>query len=357
MKFVRSPNGLYYFNPPYNKNQQACAANVPMDSVQENMKMFTNRQIERAKLTRKIYHALGTPSLNDFKLIVTANSIKNLPITVDDIKTAEMIFGEDIGMLKGKTVRHKPLPVSSDYVEVPKELINNHQNVTLCVDIMNINGLSFLTTISRKIMYRTTEFIPSQSVKDYRSALDTVFQIYNQAGFKITTIHCDNEFQPIMKEMEKVYGVRMNYANPQEHVPEVERSIRVIKERYRVAFHRLPFKRIPKIMIKILAMECTKKLNFFPPKDGISNFYSPRTIMHQQTLDYSKHCAVPFGTYVQAHNEPIFKNSQHPRAIDCIYLRYVDNFQGGHHLLDLNTGQTIKRRTITQVPITQNVIE
>jgi hypothetical protein len=66
---------------------------------------------------------------------------------------------------------------------------------------------------------------------------------------------------------------------------------------------------------------------------------------------------VPFGTYVQAHNEPIFKQSQHPRAIDCTYLRYIDNFQGGNHLLDLNTGQTIKRRTITQVRITQNVIE
>jgi hypothetical protein len=79
--------------------------------------------------------------------------------------------------------------------------------------------------------------------------------------------------------------------------------------------------------------------------------------MLQQTLDCSKHCVLPFGTYVQAHNEPIFKNSQHPRAIDCIYLRYVNNFQGGHHLLDLNTGQTIKRRTITQVPIIQNVIE
>jgi hypothetical protein len=105
-----------------------------------------------------------------------------------------MIFGEDFGMLKGKTVRHKPLPVSSDYVEVPKELINNHQNVTLCFDIMNINRLSFFTTVSRKVMYRTTEFIPSQSVKDYRSALDTVFQIHNQAGFKITTIHCDINF-------------------------------------------------------------------------------------------------------------------------------------------------------------------
>jgi hypothetical protein len=71
---------------------------------------------------------------------------------------------------------------------------------------------------------------------------------------------------------------------------------------------------------------------------------------------WNKHCSVPFGAYVQAHNEPNFKNSQQPRAIDCIYLRYIDNIQGGHHLLDLNTGYTIKRRSITQVPITNNII-
>jgi hypothetical protein len=65
-------------------------------------------------------------------------------------------------------------------------------------------------------------------------------------------------------------------------------------------------------------------------------------IMYQETLDYSKHCAIPFGTFVQAHTEPNFKNSQQPREINCIYLRYVDNIQGGHHLLDLNTEHTIK---------------
>jgi hypothetical protein len=67
VKFTRSSNGLYFFNPPYNSTQQTCATNLPMDSMEENMKMFTNRQIERAKLTRKIHHALGTPSLNDLK--------------------------------------------------------------------------------------------------------------------------------------------------------------------------------------------------------------------------------------------------------------------------------------------------
>jgi hypothetical protein len=98
VKFKQSDNGLYYFDPPYNKSKQMCATNVPMNSVQENMKLFTNRQVERAKLTRKIYHALGSPSLQDFKTIVTTNLVKNLPITLEDIKTAEMIFGTDVGV-------------------------------------------------------------------------------------------------------------------------------------------------------------------------------------------------------------------------------------------------------------------
>jgi hypothetical protein len=176
---------------------------------------------------------------------------------------------------------------------------------------------------------------------------NTILQeCYNRAEFKIAIINCDNEFQPLMAELQGVYNVRMHYANPQEHVPEAERNN-----------HRLLFKKIPKIMIKILTMECAEKLNFFPPCGGISPCYSPRMILHQQALDYEKHCSVPFGSYVQAYTEPDRTSTMHPRTLDCIYLQYVDNDQGGHHLLDLRTVQTIKRRTITTIPITQNVID
>ncbi len=164
-------------------------------------------------------------------------------------------------------------------------------------------------------------------------------------------------FRPLMEVLIDVYEVSANYANPQEHVPEAERNNRVIKERFRAAFHRLPFLKIPKIMIKILTMECAKKLNFFPPKGGISPYYSPRMIMHQQNLNYDKHCSIPFGSYVQAHHEPEKSNTQHPRTLDCIYLRYTDSDHGGHHLLDLHTGRTIKRRSVTPIPITKNIID
>ena len=102
----------------------------------------------KAKQARDLFHALGTPSINDFKAIIRMNTINNNPVTTDDIKIAEKTFGPDIGTLKGKTTRLKPLPVMNDYIEIPKELIRAQRKVTLCMDGMKVNGQSFLTTIS-----------------------------------------------------------------------------------------------------------------------------------------------------------------------------------------------------------------
>jgi hypothetical protein len=104
-------------------------------------------------------------------------------------------------------------------------------------------------------------------------------------------------------------------------------------------------------------MESTKKLNFFPPSNGLCPYYSPRMIIHQENLDFHKHCMIPFGTYIQAHNEPANLNSQHPRTLNCVYLRYLNNKQGGHELLDLQTGSIITRQQGTPLPMTRNVIE
>jgi hypothetical protein len=101
----------------------------------------------------------------------------------------------------------------------------------------------------------------------------------------------------------------------------------------------------------------SKKLNFFPAKNGISQYYSPRIILHQQNLDYDKHCQYAFGTYVQAHNEPDPSNTNAPRTLDCIYLRYNDNEQGGHDLLHLQTNRMITCHHVTPIPITPAIIK
>jgi hypothetical protein len=204
--FNRTITNLYAYRQSYDDEdvqQQTCALNtkIPIDSMQESKKNFTARQVERAKKARQVYHALGTPSLRDYKVIVSLSQIRNMQVTLEDVDLAENIFGPDIGALKGKTVRQQPAPVLHDYIEIPPELIEKQQDVLLCIDGLDINDVKFLTTISRNIMYRTTQDVEAQTTQAYRSALDVVFRIYNQGGFGIRIIHCDNEFRSLLSDL------------------------------------------------------------------------------------------------------------------------------------------------------------
>ena len=104
-------------------------------------------------------------------------------------------------------------------------------------------------------------------------------------------------------------------------------------------------------------MECTSKLNIFPAKGGISPYYSPRILLNQRTLDYKKECQVPFGAYVQAHNQPTYTTSNAPHTLDAIYLRPAQNMQGGHELMDLTSGLVITHASVTEIPVTDLVIK
>ena len=351
VRFTRLGNNLYVFKPPIKKQIQL------LNTVEENKTFFTQRQFDRAKRARDLYHALGTPSINDFKAMLRMNTIIGNPVTTEDIVMAEQIFGADIGRIKGKTTRRKPAPVVNDYIDIPKELIATQRQVTLCMDGMKVNGLSFLTTVSRNLQYRTAQYVKHQTPEVYRDLLGQIFRVYNTGGFQITSIRCDNEFRPLIEPLADDFNVVMNFANPQEHVPEAERNNRVIKERVRATYHRLPYRHLTKTMVKVLVSESAKKLNFFPAKHGVSKFYSPRMMLHQKNLDYLRHCRYAMGTYVQAHEEPKRSSTNAPRSLDCIYLRYNDNLQGGHDLLHLPTNSIVTRRNITPVPITPAIVK
>jgi Zn ribbon nucleic-acid-binding protein len=75
--------------------------------------------------------------------------------------------------------------------------------------------------------------------------------------------------------------VSMNYTNAQDHVPEAERNNIMIKECVRAGFHHLPYKKVPRTMLKYLAITQINHLNIFPAKGGISPYYSPKVILIQ----------------------------------------------------------------------------
>jgi hypothetical protein len=74
--------------------------------------------------------------------------IKNCPVTSIDVTNANKIFGPDLATLKGNTLRITPPPVMTYYVQIQKEIIYLNRNITLAIDIMFVNGLPFMVSIS-----------------------------------------------------------------------------------------------------------------------------------------------------------------------------------------------------------------
>jgi hypothetical protein len=84
----------------------------------------------------------------------------------------------------------------------------------------------------------------------------------------------------------------IGFASANEHVPEIERRIWAVKERYRATRHILLFHTIPKITKIHIVLNLVKPLLFSPMKGGVSDTLSPNTIMSGKTLDYKKHLSL-----------------------------------------------------------------
>jgi hypothetical protein len=300
---------------------------------------------------------MGCPGAENYKNLLRQNIIMNCPKTVDLVNIAKTIFGPDIGSLKGKTTRKKPTPVRHDYVEIPPELIDQHKNLVFYMDIYYICGLPILSGIDRSVKGRSSVPLKSKDNEHIYKAIDKVFRKYQQGGFFITNIHCNQQFHSLMDPIANDLNIKMNYTTTNKHVPEAERNNRTIKEKIRAVYHSLPYKAMPPVMLKYLAVVCTNQLNMIPAKGGILDYLSPHVILTGKNIDYNKHCQVPFGAYVQCNNKNNPTNSNAPQTLDAIYLRPTTNLQGGHKVMNLATGQVLTRPQVCEIPVTPVVIK
>ncbi len=227
VKFNANKDGLYMYKPPESfikENQSSgISHNSIVTTVRDNMQGYTTKQIQLADDARKLYHLIGTPSLKNFKAIVKGNMIKNIPISVDDIDRAEKIYGPDIYAIKGKSTRSAPKPVVNNLIEIPKELITKNYKLDLCIDVVYVCGIPFLTGIDKQIKYRSVVYLDGRESIDFYKAINAILRKYNKAGFIVSMIHCDREFKSLMnKVIDEMDGVVMNFANPLDCIPKIE---------------------------------------------------------------------------------------------------------------------------------------
>ena len=62
----------------------------------------------------------------------------------------------------------------ADLVAIPKELISQHQQLELCMDVMYIDGLPMFTSIDRTVKFRSLVPLDATTVEHLYEALDVV---------------------------------------------------------------------------------------------------------------------------------------------------------------------------------------
>jgi hypothetical protein len=185
-------------------------------------------------------------------------------------------------------------------------------------------------------------------------AIKGICNVYAIRGFTITLVLGDNEFETLRGELAQ-HQIQLNTAAPDEHVPEIERFNRTIKDRCRAIYSTLPFKKIPHMMMAHMVYFSIFWINSFPAKGGLSSHVSPRTIITGLTIDCNTHCCLEFGAYVQTHEA--HGNNMSPRTIGAICLGPCGSIQGGYNFMSLSTGERIHRREWTSLPMPKVAID
>jgi len=193
---------------------------------------YTVKEYSVACKAQSIQDMIGCPSMKDFIRYVENNMLLNRPITKADIIHAEDILVPDLGSLKGKTTRTKPSRVIiNTYNELPAEMLEKYGGITLAVDIMYTNVIIFVMTMSWAIHFGTAELIKNEKISTIMIALKQVIGAYKARGFQICHILVDGQFEHARKHIEQM-GIMLNVTSQDEHVPEIERFIRMVKKEY-----------------------------------------------------------------------------------------------------------------------------
>lgn len=193
-------------------------ADVLINTVEDNMSRYSQADYSRAVQAHSLQCKTGM-SLRTFMRVVSSKRLKNCPFTCDDILAAEDIFGPDIGMLKGIHL-----------VLIPAVIMEKYRSVTLSANVLKVNKIPFLMSISHALHFGTVQLLNNQKTGTMLGAIQNICALYAHRGFKVTIMMMDGEFEPLRGKLAGMQ-VMLNTVSRGEHVPEAERRIRTIKER------------------------------------------------------------------------------------------------------------------------------
>ena len=141
--------------------------------------------------------------------------------------------------------------------------------------------------------------------------------MYYCRGLRIEMVRGDLKFKPLEQLLQELPQVpTLDLAAKEEHVGDIKRNMRYLKEKCRQLRHTLPFLQIHGVIIVRMVQVCTMALNIFCRRGGSSQ-YSPNMIVMNQGVSMNQ-LRIRFGSYVQVWELSTQTNSMKPRCRGAI---------------------------------------
>ena len=143
--------------------------------------------------------------------------------------------------------------------------------------------------------------------------------------------------------------LEVNTTAVREHITEIERELKQVKERVRCTSSKFPFQFIPTMVLIYTVYNVCLWMNAFLLQSGITGGLSPGELVTGLIINFSKHCTVDVGAYVKASTYVIITNGNNDRTHVCIALGPSGNRQGSINFFDRDTGRFVVRRKVKQM--------
>lgn len=114
---------------------------VMIDTVEENLKRYTKREIESASRARKLLGVMGYPSVE--MAIAMLRDGNGFDVSEYDFRVADAIWGKDIASIKGKTTKKTTVPAN---MIISAPVVQQQQ--ILSVDIMFVDQVAAVVAVS-----------------------------------------------------------------------------------------------------------------------------------------------------------------------------------------------------------------